>query len=252
VIPPSRDGANWRDFSSGIAVDPLRLRGTNRAGGAAMRHSFLFFVLSALMAAACGVGTSQSSRPDPTPLPTHPATPITPEPDDAGVDAEVCSSGIDIQCRDCFGNPVPPECVGGSLQCPLYGCPVELPDAGCTSYPPTCPVGCDSVCDSNQWACTCEGPPPDASVDVFVPPPPFDAQTDPLVACGSLECYSATTYCQVTTGGPADAATGFECIPLPATCSAGAASCACIQAVQGIGCSCVQSGDLVTITCEIQ
>ena len=214
-----------------------------------MRHSFLFFVLSASLAAACGVGTSQTSHPGgPSP---EPGPDASPEPDpDAGEDANSCLSGVELNCVDCSGNPVPAECVNGSLECPRYGCPIELPDAGCNGFPIACPAFCSSACIKDAWTCSCEvfdaAPEPDA----FVP----DGGPEPLFACGDQGCYAATTYCQVTTGGPvvADAATGFSCIPLPSTCSAGAASCACIQAVQGIGCGCVESGGEVTVTCEIQ
>jgi hypothetical protein len=221
-----------------------------------MRNAFLAFALLPLFAAACGVGASQSHG-GPGPGPT---------PEDGGVDANNgCSSQPEPVCRDCEGNPVAPTCENGEYGCPLYGCPIPPPpepDGGC-NYPYSCPAFCSAICQNDQWSCACPiwDASPDAPffpdsdpVDVWVPQP--DAGPDgeaPFFACGNQGCETATSYCQVTTGGPVvDAGpTGFECIALPSTCPVGGATCACVQAVQGIGCGCVESGGEVTITCEI-
>jgi hypothetical protein len=69
----------------------------------------------------------------------------------------------------------------------------------------------------------------------------------------NVGCDPETSYCQITTGGAVVDGGGFgaQCIPLPTTCSAGEATCACVQSLQGIGCACVEQHGDVTVTCEI-
>jgi hypothetical protein len=224
-----------------------------------MRPSFVLIAfISPLLFAACGVGTSQTAGTGPTPGSDSGTKPDNDAGDDADASASCLSgpSNPGPACTGCDGNPVSPECVDGTWQCPIFGCPAEF-DAGCGgSFYPSCPVtiGCGPVwtaeCVGNQW--TCEEQPsecgPDASVDVFVPP------VEPVFACGNAGCDPTTSYCQVVTGGPVltdGGSGGFSCIPLPSSCTAGAATCACVQAVQGIGCGCVEAVGDVTVTCEL-
>jgi hypothetical protein len=235
-------------------------------------QSFAALVFSAPLAlAACGVGTSQSTG-------THHA--IVPPAEDAGPDAapeadggcgDVTSPGP--ECTDCSGNPIGPVCVDGVWQCPLFGCPAGCGGSAyvtCPSSPGPCSPTWAAQCVNNAWTCVEEfpgcdptdaspiepdaeyfpdgGPPDDAPfADVTSPPEPF--------SCGNLGCDPASSYCQISTGGPVSedgGNTGFYCIPLPTSCPAGGqASCACIQADQGIGCGCVEAAGDVTVTCEI-
>jgi hypothetical protein len=238
----------------------------------------LFVFVAPLAVAACGVGTSQTTGPHPTP---HEDAGPGPGPDggpgpgpDGGCDYTDPSPGP--ECTDCYGNPVAPFCIGGTWQCPEYGCPIELPDAGCENSPPVpCPSGpigeCapywTQQCNGNQWTCVeqfpdCDVVSPPPIFDATPPPddagpPPDDATTPPgLFSCGNLGCDPATSYCQITTGGTVGSedagSTDFYCIPLPSSCASDTpASCACVQAVQGIGCGCVQAQGEVTVTCLI-
>lgn len=235
-----------------------------------MRHAFLAISLLPLLVAACGVGVSQSRGGGGTDILDDGGwEPDSPPAIDAGHDANTCSSVPGIQCADCEGNFVSGECVNGVYECPTYNCPIHPPDAGCNGEGVACPAFCGVVCENNQWTCICDedgGPPPDARVfdvgvfDVGVPDVVIledgnvpDA-TSGFFACGDQFCNGATAYCQVTTGGAAidgSVATGYECIPLPNTCAPDSASCACVQAVQGIGCDCAASGGDVTITCYV-
>jgi len=131
------------------------------------------------------------------------------------IDAGACSGPApDIACSiGCSGEYGPPECIDGDWQCP----PV-----------PPCPP-----------------PPPDAG---------FDAGT---FACGSLSCDPTKTYCQISEGGAAlpdgGAKVSVACIPIPATCDdSNTATCACVQALQGVGgCPCKEGAKgQVTVTCQ--
>ena len=177
-------------------------------------------------------------------------------------------SGVEPNCYDCNGQLVSALCEGSTWQCPVYGCPIEPVDAGCGDAPPKpCegPVPCPGVtwtpvCNGVTWTCEefgeCIDGGPDASPDAgpdAQPQPDANPPPQPPFACVDVGCNPETTYCQITTGGAVVDGGGFgaQCIPLPTTCSAGEATCACVQALQGIGCSCIEQHGDVTVTCEI-
>jgi hypothetical protein len=173
------------------------------------------------------------------------------------------------------GSPIDPICnAEGTWTCPsgpdLY-CPP--PDGGgCTGPAPSiwCSDGCgdsyltQATCSYGSWTCpllygpVCiidagpyDGWPVwDGQVDANPPPPPN-------FACGDLACNPSTSYCTIDTGGPVqeDGGVGsyYSCNALPTSCDAGAASCACVQAYQGVspGCGCVEENGDVIITCAV-
>jgi hypothetical protein len=162
-------------------------------------------------------------------------------------------SGPEPSCTGCNGESIGPQCVGDIWQCPVLGCPIEL-DAGCGTPPPdlcTTIPPCDGgswelLCTGSSWTCSAVCPASDAG--------PPDANPQPFFSCVDIGCDPQTSYCQLTTGGPViDDGGGFgaQCIPLPSTCASGAATCACVQATQGVGCSCVEQHGDVTVTCEV-
>jgi hypothetical protein len=226
-----------------------------------MRNALLAITLLPLLIAACGVGVSQSR--DGETIDAGPNPHPTPQEAGSGPDANACSSNPDIQCLDCNGNTVWAECVNGVYECPTYNCPVQVPDAGGCNYPYDCPAFCGIVCENDQWTCVCDedgGWHFDAQTwdvnapDVAVPDGNVYDGGGNYFACGPYQyCDSALTYCQVTTGGPEidGGATGYECIALPNTCAPGAASCECVQALQGIGCACADFASEITVTCAV-
>lgn len=174
--------------------------------------------------------------------------------------AQGCT-GPEPTCTGCSGETVSPQCVGETWECPVYGCPVEF-DGGCgnpppdicTTLPPCAGGYWEPLCNGNgSWTCNPVCPINDGGPIIDDAGPP-DVTPRPIFACVSIGCDPEGSYCQITTGGPVvpDAGgVGAQCIPLPSTCAPGAATCACVQAVQGIGCSCVEQHGDVTITCEI-
>jgi hypothetical protein len=68
-------------------------------------------------------------------------------------------------------------------------------------------------------------------------------------ACGPRFCMKGTQFCERTFGGPAGAAGGFICRPLPSACTT-PATCACLSATTcGGTCTMSSAGDLTT-TCN--
>ena len=179
-----------------------------------------------------------------------------------GCPAQGCDGTTPTCGLDCSGNPVNAYCENDVWQCQTFECP----DAGCAdSTPISCPVspgGCvpfwTPECIENAWTCVETTPDcPDASMDDASDDASDDAPSPPPFACGTVGCDPTTTYCQVTTGGPVLEDGGgngyFYCPPLPSSCTPGAAAtCACVQTDDGIGCGCVESGGEVTVTCVIQ
>ncbi len=197
--------------------------------------------------------------------------PPPPPPDN---DAGGCPSGVPtVACTDCAGNPIPIECVDGNWECPAFGCPIQIQDAGydacsgpnniaCPS-PENCPGAYIPSCNGGVWTCVWDGEfcddagydggYPDGDPiypDVVLPPPP------PLFSCGDVTCNPLTSYCQINTGGAADDAgtSFFGCEPLPATCEFGG-SCACVEASSPPGppnaCDCVEQNGDVVVTCVV-
>jgi hypothetical protein len=143
--------------------------------------------------------------------------PACPVADDAGVDACSTDPFLDCPLPDCTGVDELPSCTAGQWSCIAVGECEE--DAG-----------------------------EDAGEDA-APPPPAS------FACGDLACTTATTYCQIDTGGAALADGGVEswyaCNALPSFCGGGAAlTCEC-GGIQWLSpaCGCITDNGVMIITC---
>jgi hypothetical protein len=140
-----------------------------------------------------------------------------PAPEDGG-EPDACSTDIPIACAgitSCTGTYEIPSCTGGQWSCITVG---ECEDAG-----------------------------EDAGVDA-APPPPAS------FACGDLACDTATSYCQIDTGGAAQPDGGvqswYACNPLPTFCGSGAAlTCDCGVQWLAPPCGCITDNGVMIVTC---
>jgi hypothetical protein len=211
-----------------------------------MRLRFLTLAFSIPFALACGRGLSDSLD-DTGQAPGQ----------DAGEDGGGCANAAPFcgygTCDT--SDPIYANCLDGVWECPELGSPGCAEDAGydaCSSDPLQCPPsGCPEVeqypsCTEGQWTCISTGVcPPDAGQ----PPASF--------ACGDLACDSATSYCQIETGGAAlpdgGVQSSYACNALPAGCGTGAfVQCSCLSA-SGLSeqCGCLAYDGEMIVTCAV-
>ncbi len=71
---------------------------------------------------------------------------------------------------------------------------------------------------------------------------------DGMFPCGAGFCDKATSYCQRTTSDVAGYPDSFSCMELPAACSGGAPTCACLSG-QSCADMCTEADGGLTLTC---